>query len=157
LCSVSVDTLYFAFLFFCFVLVILLSFILPAVYCFLCLIRWSVKVKGIILQYIEHQSFCKNDDGLTVPAHKMASTICFYYYKFPRLWNDETPIKVMLSRSLYLKAVKGAVSRHWYFFEGLNILISTFCVCPDDFKIFQKLFTTLSNYKLFICFFEITY
>ncbi len=38
----------------------------------------------------------------------MASTIRFYYYMFPRLWNDEPPIKVKLSRSLYLKAIKSA-------------------------------------------------
>jgi hypothetical protein len=38
------------------------------------------------------------------------------------------------------------MSRDGYFFEGLNILIITFCVV---FKVFQKLFTTLYNYKLF--------
>jgi hypothetical protein len=42
------------------------------------------------------------------------------------------------------------------FFEGLNILISTFCVYARMvFKAFQKLFITLYYYYLFICFFEI--
>ena len=42
------------------------------------------------------------------------------------------------------------------FFESLNMLICTFCECADSFKVFQKLFTTLYKYSLFICFFEIT-
>jgi hypothetical protein len=42
----------------------------------------------------------------------------------------------------------------WIFFEGLNILSSTFCVCADDFQGLSKNF----HYPvLFICFFEITY
>ncbi len=31
-----------------------------------------------------------------------------------------------------------AVSRDGYFFEGLNILISTFCVCADGFQDLSK-------------------
>jgi hypothetical protein len=42
-------------------------------------------------------------------------------------------------------------------FKGLNILFSTFCVCADGFKVFQKLITAQYNYLLFISFFEITY
>ncbi len=30
--------------------------------------------------------------------------------------------------------LKGTVLRDGYFFEGLNILISTFCVCADGFQ-----------------------
>jgi hypothetical protein len=44
---------------------------------------------------------------------------------------------------------KGKVTRDGYFFKGLNILISTFCVCADGFQ-GQKIF------KLFICLFEFT-
>ncbi len=40
--------------------------------------------------------------------------------------------------------IKGTVSRDGYFFEGLIILISPFCVCA--FKVFQKLFSNLYNY-----------
>ncbi len=38
------------------------------------------------------------------------------------------------------------VSRDEDFFEGLNILISTFCVCADGFQGLSKLFTILQNY-----------
>ncbi len=30
--------------------------------------------------------------------------------------------------------IKGTMSRDGYFFEGLNILISTFCASADDFQ-----------------------
>jgi hypothetical protein len=33
------------------------------------------------------------------------------------------------------------VSQDGYFFEGLTILITTFCVCADGFKVLQKLFS----------------
>ncbi len=52
---------------------------------------------------------------------------------------------------------KGTVSRDGYFFELPIIFISIFCVCADVFEFFQKLFTTLYKYLLFICFFEITF
>ncbi len=35
---------------------------------------------------------------------------------------------------------KGTVSGYGYFFEGLNILISTFCVCADCFQGLSKAF-----------------
>ncbi len=35
---------------------------------------------------------------------------------------------------------KGTLSRDGYFFEGLNILISTFCECADDFQGLSKAF-----------------
>ncbi len=44
--------------------------------------------------------------------------------------------------------IKGAVSRDGYFFEGLNILISTFYRCAAAFYY---------HIQVFICFFEITY
>jgi hypothetical protein len=59
--------------------------------------------------------------------------------------------------SICCVTVKGTVSRDGYFFEGVKILISTFCVCADGFQDLSKLFTTLYNYQLFICLFEITY
>jgi hypothetical protein len=37
--------------------------------------------------------------------------------------------------------LKGTVSQDGYFFEGLTILITTFCVCADGFKVLQKLFS----------------
>jgi hypothetical protein len=36
--------------------------------------------------------------------------------------------------------LKGTVSRVGYFFEGLNILISTFCVCANCFQCLSKAF-----------------
>jgi hypothetical protein len=30
--------------------------------------------------------------------------------------------------------VKGTVSQHGDFFEGLNILVSPFCICADSFQ-----------------------
>ncbi len=56
-------------------------------------------------------------------------------------------------------SLKGTVSRDGYFFEGLNILICTFCVYVlKVFKAYQKLFTpyTVINF-LDICYFDITY
>jgi hypothetical protein len=53
-----------------------------------------------------------------------------------------------MSRCIILKVrvFKGTLSRDGYFFEGLNIVFSTFCVCPDSFKVFQQLFNTIYNY-----------
>ncbi len=45
--------------------------------------------------------------------------------------NGETRVSTLL-------VFKGTVSRDGYFFEGLNILISTFCVCADSFQGFSK-------------------
>ena len=39
---------------------------------------------------------------------------------------------------------KGTVSRDEYFFEGLNILINTFCVCADGFQDLSKEFPTFT-------------
>jgi hypothetical protein len=36
--------------------------------------------------------------------------------------------------------LKGTVSRDGYFFDGLNILISTFCVCADGYQGLSKAF-----------------
>ena len=36
--------------------------------------------------------------------------------------------------------LKGTVSRGGYFFKGLNIVISTFCVCADGFQDLSKAF-----------------
>jgi hypothetical protein len=36
--------------------------------------------------------------------------------------------------------LKGTVSRGGYFFEGLNILVSTFFVCTDGFQDLSKAF-----------------
>jgi hypothetical protein len=47
--------------------------------------------------------------------------------------------------------LKGTVSRDGYFFEGLNILISTVCVCADGFQVLLKAFHHL------VCFFEMNY
>jgi hypothetical protein len=42
-----------------------------------------------------------------------------------------------------LQKLKGTVSQDGYFFEGLNIFISAFCVCADGFQDLLKDFTTL--------------
>ncbi len=39
---------------------------------------------------------------------------------------------------------KGTVSRDEYFFEGLNILINTFCVCADGFQGLSMAFKSFS-------------
>jgi len=44
-----------------------------------------------------------------------------------------------------------------YFCEGLNILISAFCVCADGLQGLSKTSAVLYNYQLFIYFFVITY
>jgi hypothetical protein len=36
------------------------------------------------------------------------------------------------------QVLNGTVSRDGYFFEGLNISISTFCVCDDGFQGLSK-------------------
>ncbi len=41
---------------------------------------------------------------------------------------------------LYQSNVKGTGPRDGYFFESLNILISTFCVCADGFQGLSKAF-----------------
>jgi hypothetical protein len=40
----------------------------------------------------------------------------------------------------------GTMSGDGYFFEGLFILISTFCVCADGFKVLRNLYITLIIY-----------
>ncbi len=40
------------------------------------------------------------------------------------------------------------------FFEGLNILSVLSVYALMGLKVFQKLFTTLYNYYIFICFYE---
>jgi hypothetical protein len=46
--------------------------------------------------------------------------------------------------------LKGQCHEMIYFFEGLNILISTFCECADGFQgLSQKLFTTCTIIKFF--------
>jgi hypothetical protein len=42
-----------------------------------------------------------------------------------------------------------------FFKNVLNVLISTFCVCADDFQGLQKLFTSLYNYYLLDCFLKL--
>jgi hypothetical protein len=49
---------------------------------------------------------------------------------------------------IFFISFKGTLSRGGYFFAGLNILISTFCVryALNASKVFQKSFTTLCSY-----------
>jgi hypothetical protein len=51
--------------------------------------------------------------------------------------------------------LKGTVSRDGYFFEGLNILISTFCVCAEGFQDLSNAFHYPLQLLTFIYFFEI--
>ncbi len=44
---------------------------------------------------------------------------------------------------LSVETLKGTVSRDGYFFNGLNILIGTFCVCADGFQGLSKAFNCL--------------
>jgi hypothetical protein len=50
-----------------------------------------------------------------------------------------TYTKPLLANEAYL-LFKGTVSRDEYFFDGLNILISTFCVCADGSQGLSKAF-----------------
>jgi hypothetical protein len=55
---------------------------------------------------------------------------------------------IMLSQLAYQSwrlILKGQCHEMFLFIEGLNILISTFCVAAG-FKVFQKLFTNLYMY-----------
>ncbi len=85
-------------------------------------------------------------------------------------WQISTPKHILLYRYRYLfftvfvgsSFLKGQChERDGYYFEGLNIVISTGTVLSVYalvvFKVFQKLFTTLYNYNLLIWFYEITY
>jgi hypothetical protein len=49
-------------------------------------------------------------------------------------------MKAILSHKV-AQCCKGTVSRDGYFFEGLNILISTFCACTDVFQSLSKAFS----------------
>jgi hypothetical protein len=54
--------------------------------------------------------------------------------------------------------IKGTVSGDGYFLGKLYTFQSVFSVYAlMVFKVFQKFFTTLYNYYIFICFFEIIY
>jgi hypothetical protein len=47
-----------------------------------------------------------------------------------------------IPKQLYARCdFKGTVSRDGYFFDSLNILISTFCVCDDGFQCVLKSFS----------------
>jgi hypothetical protein len=48
-------------------------------------------------------------------------------------------------RTLISQMLKGQFHEMDIFFEGLNILISTSCVCADGFQGLSKAFTTLYN------------
>jgi hypothetical protein len=65
-------------------------------------------------------------------------------YKFIKL-QEMTPLLPKLSYQFptaYPRILKGQCHKK-DFFEGLNILISTFCESAVGFNFFQKLFTTL--------------
>jgi hypothetical protein len=52
---------------------------------------------------------------------------------------------------------RGTVSRNGYIFEGLNILMSTFCVCADGIQGLLKAFHYPVQLLTFYCLCEITY
>ncbi len=59
-------------------------------------------------------------------------------------WTYSFPPFIFLSFAAWLTSTHGTVSRYEYWFLKIQ-------------KVFQKIFTTLYNYQLFICFFEISY
>jgi hypothetical protein len=52
----------------------------------------------------------------------------------------ECKVCMKYSGIFVLMPFKGTVSRDIYFFEGLNILIGTFCECDDGFQDLSKHF-----------------
>jgi hypothetical protein len=69
----------------------------------------------------------------------------------------ELPILIWTGELLSVLRINGTVSWDGYFFEGLNILIHTFCACAVGFQGHSKLFHYPIQLLIFICFFEITY
>jgi hypothetical protein len=57
----------------------------------------------------------------------------------------------------FIISLQGTVSPDGYFFEGLNILISTFGVCADGFRALSRAFHYPIQLITFYSFFEITY
>ncbi len=73
------------------------------------------------------------------------------------LTNFNTQGKPAIQTTSVITVLKrDSVTRLIFFLKVKNILFSTFCVCNDGFKVFQKLLTSLYNYKLFNCLFDIT-
>ncbi len=57
----------------------------------------------------------------------------------------------------FIISLQGTVSPDGYFFEVLNILISTFGVCADGFRALSRVFHYPIQLITFYSFFEITY
>ncbi len=55
----------------------------------------------------------------------------------PGSWS---PLWCHSGTKFFPQIIKGTVSRDWYFFEGLKILIITFCVSADGFQGLSKAF-----------------
>jgi hypothetical protein len=60
---------------------------------------------------------------------------------------------IMITHTLF----KGTMSQDGNCLEGLNILISKFCLCADGFHDLSTAFYYLIQGLAFNCFFEITY
>ncbi len=107
-------------------------------------------IKIIVVLVVRIISVCSG--GFQINRFKTES-FSKYYFKFGVVW-----VKCLKSWPEVLRAIisartiiKGTVSRDGYFFEGLNISISPFCVCADSFQGLSKAFHC--PIQLFICFF----
>jgi hypothetical protein len=69
-------------------------------------------------------------------------------------WLRPRPLKPI---RYFQSALKGQSHKLDIVFEGLNNLISTFCVCADGFQDLSKLLTTLYNYELLFASLKLTY
>ncbi len=56
-----------------------------------------------------------------------------------------------------LKPERRCVTRWKFCLKAFIILKQDFCICTDGVKIFKQLTAMMFNYKLFACFYEITY
>ncbi len=85
---------------------------------------------------------------------KVIRQIVFYYGSFTGGFQYGSEVHFLIC----LFRLKESVSRDGYFFLRCKHFNLYFVVCADGFQgLLQKLFTILYKYKLFICFFGITY
>ncbi len=108
-----------------------------------CLLCWSPCTRGTWprLTGDDYENKIKIPNGMLVKESRQA--LCIFsqaadqaiVFTWPRTDRAHSIVFVILW------PFKGTVSRDWYFvFEGLNLLISIFCVCTDGFQVVLKAF-----------------
>ncbi len=74
---------------------------------------------------------------------EQANGISFNLAVIPSVFKPDVSFQTFSTavvQTLQCTVFMGTVSRDGYFFEGINILISTFCVCADGFQGISKAF-----------------